>query len=176
MNTDLSQIESQCQAYDRASNELEYLIANLEEDLNKVKQKHLRGLKKAAATVAGLEAALTDAIGNSPQLFEKPRTVVLHGVKVGFTSSVGKLEFDDADTVLAHIRKLFPEEKDLLIRTKHEPNKDALRNLSAQDLAKLNCRIVDAGDLVLVKRMAGDVEKLVGKLIDRMVEAMVDPE
>ena len=37
-------------------------------------------------------------------------------------------------------------------------------------------RIEDAGDVVVLKRVAGDVEKLVNKLIEKMVSAMVSDE
>jgi hypothetical protein len=174
--TDVSLIESLCQNYDRTCAELEFQIANLQEDLDRVRTKHLRGLKRTAALVAQQEASLTAAIESAPDLFKKPRTHIFHGVKVGFTVSAGRIEFDDAASVVAQIRRLRTDEKDVLIRTKEEPNKDALRQLEADDLKKLGCRIVDEGDQVIVKRTAGDVEKLIGKLIDRMVEAMVAVE
>jgi hypothetical protein len=174
--TDVSQIEALCLSYDRTCAELEFQIANLQEDLDRARTKHLRGLKRTAALVAEQEANLTAAIEAAPELFKKPRTHVFHGVKVGLTGSPGRVEFDDADSVIAQIRKLREEDADVLIRTKEEPNKDALRQLEVPDLRKLGCRIVGEGDQVVVKRTAGDVEKLIAKLIDRMVDAMVSVE
>lgn len=174
--TDASEIEALCLTYDRACSELELQIANLQEDLDRARTKHLRGLKRTAALVAEHEAKLQAAIDAAPNLFRKPRTQVFHGVKVGFTASPGRIEFEDSASVIALIRKLRKEDAEVLIRSKEEPNKDALRQLEKAELSRLGCRIVDEGDQVIVKRTAGDVEKLIGKLIDRMVDAMVSAE
>lgn len=169
----ISEFEPLCANYDQSCTELEEMIAALESDLEAVKAKHLRGLKKQAAIVAAREAELTSAVENSPAQFEKPRTFVIHGCKIGFTSSTGSVEFEDGDHVTKLVEKHFPKRFDELIKTDYTPRKDALRNLPAGELAKLGCRIDGAGDLVLVKRVAGDVEKLINKLIEKLVSAMV---
>ena len=53
------------------------------------------------------------------------------------------------------------------------PRKDALRTLEARDLAKLGCQIIGDGPTVIVKRVTGDVEKLINKLIEKLVGALV---
>jgi hypothetical protein len=95
---------------------------------------------------------------------------------VGFASSVGKIVFDDADTVVKLVERFRKDDAETLIRTEKEPNKDALRTLSPADLARLGCRIEGAGDVVVVKREAGEVEKLIKRLIEKLVEAMVTQE
>jgi hypothetical protein len=170
----LADIESRCASYEGESAKLEELISALESDLESVKQKHLRGLKRQAAIVANLEADLQSAVERSSDLFKKPRTMTVHGVKVGFTVSKGKIEWDDEELVIRLIKKHFKDQADILIRSTEEPNKDALRNLPAGDLAKLGCRIEGAGDMPIVKRVAGEVEKLINKLIEKLVEAMVE--
>jgi hypothetical protein len=172
----LADIETQTATYEAASVQLESQIAALESDLEAVKRKHLAGLKKQAAVVANREAELFSSIESAPDLFKKPRTLTLNGVKVGYTLSQGKVEWHNEDQVLALIKKYRKDEVDVLIHTKETPNKDALRNLPAGDLAKLGCRIDGAGDVVICKRVAGDVEKLVNKLIEKLVEAMVESD
>lgn len=169
-------IEKLSRAYDEAAARLEESIAALEADLETAKQQHLRNIRRQAATVAAAEAELHSAVESAPDLFVKPRTVTVHGVKCGFVLSEGKLVFDDADSVLAAIRKYRKDDAESLIRTKSEPNKDSLKRLPAVELARLGCRIEGAGDQVLVKRVAGDVEKLIDKLIVKLVEAMVETE
>jgi hypothetical protein len=39
----------------------------------------------------------------------KPRTIMLHGVKCGFTTSVGKLAFDDVERVARLIKSVYGE-------------------------------------------------------------------
>ena len=169
----ITELEPLCAAYDGECVKLEEQIAALEADLEAVKAKHLRGLKKQAAIVAAREAELHSAVEGSPELFVKPRTFVMHGCKIGFTSSTGSVDFEDEAHVVALVRKHLKDRFDELVKTEYTPRKDALRTLAALELAKLGCRIDGAGDVVLVKRVAGDVEKLINKLIEKLVSAMV---
>ena len=170
----LAQIETGCERYERESAGLEQLITDLEADLEAVKQKHLRGIKRQASIVANCQAELHSLVETAPGLFTKPRTITVHGVKVGYTLSSGSLQFDDEETVISLIKKYRKDDADTLIRKTEAVNKDALRTLTAVELAKLGCKIEGAGDVVVLKRVAGDVEKLINKLITKLVEAMVD--
>ena len=172
----LAQIEKGCERFEQESAALEQLIADLEADLASVKQKHLRGLKKQANAVANSQAELHSLIERAPGLFVKPRTITIHGVKVGYTVANGSLEFDDEDAVIALIKKHLKPDADTYLRKTEAVNKDALRTLTAAELAKVGCRIDGAGDVVILKRVAGDVEKLLNKLITKMVEAMVESD
>ncbi len=172
----LGQIETSCERYEKASVILEQLIADLEFDLEAVKNKHLRGIKKQAAEVANLEADLYSQIETSHGLFVSPRTMTVHGVKVGLKLSPGKLEVSDEATVISMIKKYHKEDAALYIRTMEYVNKDALKTLPTEDLKKLGCKIEGAGDVVILTRVAGEVEKLINKLIGKLVEAMVGGE
>lgn len=172
----LGQIETKSEKYEVASAFLDQLISDLETDLETVKKKHLARIKKQAGEVANLEAELHSLIERSPKLFVRPRTLTVHGIKVGFTLSTGKLEFDDEETVITLIKKFHKDDVDTYIRKTEEVNKDALRTLDTDALKKLGCKIEGAGDVVVLKRVAGEVEKLINKLITKLVEAMVDGE
>src|ERR1043165_5631411 len=99
-NVTLAQIETGCQGYDRESAELETLISALETDLEEVKRKHLRAIKRQASVVATAQAELHSLIESAPDLFKKPRSITVHGVKAGYTVSNGSLAFADEDTVI----------------------------------------------------------------------------
>jgi hypothetical protein len=175
--TKLSEIEQQAEAFDVESAHLAEMIQDLEHDLDQVRGKHIAKLKRQAGCVASARARLEAEVEHAPDLFKRPRTMVLHGVKVGFSLSRGAVTWDDDASVIAAIKKrLDPEQAKLLINAKETLSKSALRQLEAGDLAKIGCRIEDAGDQVVVDRVDGDVVKLLDKLIDRMVEAMVNPE
>ena len=97
----------------------------------------------------------------------------LHGTKIGYLNSVGSVTYADEARVVQLIGKHFPDRLEELVKTERTPRKDALRTLSGPELARLGCRIEGAGDLIVVKRVAGDVEKLINKLIEKLVTAMV---
>lgn len=172
----LERIERLCTAFDQSCITLDGMITELEADLEIVRSKHLRQLKRQATDVARLEAELRTSVEMAPDLFVKPRTLTIAGIKVGFTNSKGKLEWDDEDMVVAAILKHWKEDADVLLQTSQSPRKEALRALPAGDLAKLGCRIDGAGDQVVVNRQAGDVEKLITKLTEKLVAQMVKAE
>jgi hypothetical protein len=167
------EIEPLCARYNAECVKLEDLMADLEADLAAVKDRHLRTLKRQAALVAAGEAELHQAVAASPQMFVKPRTTILHGTKIGYLNSVGSVTYADEARVVQLIGKHFPDRLEELVKTERTPRKDALRTLTGPELARLGCRIEGAGDLIVVKRVAGDVEKLINKLIEKLVTAMV---
>jgi hypothetical protein len=122
------------------------------------------------------ESELYSAVENSPELFKKPRTFVMHGCKVGYTVSTGKVEYEDEAHTVKLIERHFKERFDDLVKTEKTPRKDALKALTPAELARVGCRIDGAGDVVLVKRESGDMDKLIKKLIEKLVEAMVSGE
>ena len=103
----ITELEPLCAAYDGECVQLEEQIAALEADLEAVKAKHLRGLKKQAAIVAAREAELNSAVEGSPELFVKPRTFIMHGCKVGFSTSTGSVDFEDEAQVVKLVEKHF---------------------------------------------------------------------
>lgn len=170
----LDTITKLCADYDAQSTTLETLMTEMEGELEALKRKYLRSIKRQVSVVATTEAHLRSAVDEAPDLFIKPRTLTLHGVKVGFTKSKGSVEWDDDETVVRLIRKHHKDQEGVLIRTKETPNKDALRSLDDAELLRLGCTIEGAGDSVIVTRVAGDVEKLVNKLMNKLVEAMTE--
>lgn len=172
----LETIEQLCHQLDLEAGSLDALVNALEADLAVVKEKHLKPLKRQAVRVAQAEASLFGAVETSPDLFQKPRTMTMHGVRVGFVAGKGAVEWDDAESVVAGIRRHHKDETDVLLKTVVTPRKEALRSLTPVDLARLGCRIVDAGDQVVVKRVGGDVEQLIAKLTEKLVARMVTSE
>lgn len=170
----ITDIEPLCAGYDAECVKLEEMIAALEADLEAVKLKHLAALKRQARVVASREAELHSTVESSPDLFKRPRTLVIHGTKVGFANTIGSVVFEDGDRVVELVRKHFKDRFDELVKTEYTPRKDSLRTLSPVELAGLGCDVEGAGEVVVVKRVAGDVEKLINKLIEKLVSAMVE--
>jgi len=172
----LGSLELQTAAYDAECVKLEDLVAALESDLEKVKRQHIVTLKRQAGVVANREAELSSSIERAGGLFIRPRTLTINGIKIGFISSVGSIVWDDDAQVVALIKRLRPEEAATLIRTTEVPNKNALKSFDAAELKKIGCHIEGAGDQVVLKRVAGDVEKLVNNLIAKLVAAITAEE
>jgi arsenate reductase-like glutaredoxin family protein len=173
----LGKIETQCAELDSADKEMRGLVEQLEADLAEVKQKHLPRLKRQAAIVARTEADLHSLIERAPKLFERPRTITLHGIKVGFSLAEGKLTWNCEDeTLLARIKNQYGKLAVDFIQAKESVRKDALKDLDAKSLAKLGCTITGAGDQVVLKRVDSDIEKLMDKLTQKLVEVLTAAE
>lgn len=173
----LADIELACRNYDAAVTDLEEVIGTFNRDLEEVKLKHIQTIKRKAGIVARCEAEAVMLRDSAPELFTKPRAFVLAGIKIGFKKAEGKLVFTDAAEVVAAIKAKFPDLTDALIRQSEEPNKDALKEtLTEEELATVHCRIEGKGDQGILARAAGEIEKLVDKMISRLVSASVETE
>lgn len=162
----LEQIQNLTLYFSNAHKQLVEEVTELNDELEAVKRKRLSKIRMAVAAVAEEHAKLKAAIETSPALFVKPRTITVHGVKVGFQKGKGGIEFNDADAVVARIEKLFESDAaEVLIHTKKTPNKDALAELPVADLKRIGCNVIEAGDQVVIKPTDSDVDKIVNALL-----------
>lgn len=166
--TTLNDIERLVLVYKSARDLLAGRVESLEDELDRIKRRAMPGIKKAVARAKEAEHALATAIESSPELFKKPRTVILHGVKVGLAKGKGEIRYQDPDQVLKLIRKHLPEQADVLIATKEVPVKKALAQLSAAELKKIGVTLVQTGDQVVIKPTDSEVDKVVSALLKEM--------
>lgn len=168
----LSDIERLTEAYATPYRALYDRLARLQaavDDLQRAAQDDLRELV-ANAVIA--RADLANAIEAAPELFEKRRTQIYHGIKVGMTKQKGKVVIDDEAKTIERIRKQLPEEQaELLIRKTESVHKPAVYDLIASDLKRLGIRIEDDSDAVVIKAVDSAIEKAVAGLLKQ-----VDPE
>jgi hypothetical protein len=137
----------------------------LEDEVRDVHRRKVPGIKAALAAAKDAQAALVAAVQAHPELFVKPRTITINGIKAGYQQGKGTLDWDDDDKLVARIEKLFPDQRDVLIATKKKPVADALKQLDAKDLARLGVSYEAVGDYVVVKATDGEVDKLVKKIL-----------
>ena len=162
----MNEIEVKAQAYGAAREALAGVLAALDDETRALRKKYLARIRNLVAKAKEHRAELHALIAESPVLFVKPRTKILHGVKCGFRKGKGKVEFDDEDAVIARIRKLLPEEQaELLISVKESVSKTAVCDLSVEDLKRLGIRVEGTVDVVEIKDAAGEVDKLVEALL-----------
>jgi hypothetical protein len=167
----LATIDTFAKNYSVARAQLADDVAVLEEAIAALKRRHVAKIKQSAAVAADAQARLRSAIEGSPELFVKPRTFTLHGIKLGYQKGKGRLECDDTDKVVERITKHFPELQETAVRVKFELVKDALMNLDVATLRKLGCTVTDTGDQVVVKASDTEIDKLVAKLLDEGAKA-----
>ena len=170
--TQLTDIEQRARAFAEARAEVAGIVSYLNEAIEEMKRERMPALKRSVARVAERHDRLKGIIEANPQFFERPRTLVLHGVKVGFAKGKGGISFEDPAKVVKLIRRHLPEQAEVLIVVKETPAKDALAQLSAADLKRIGCTVVNTGDQVVIKPADSEVDKLV----DALVKGATDSE
>jgi hypothetical protein len=168
---ELKDIEPKAKAYADARAKVTEIVTELNTAIEALKRDSMPGLKRAIARAAEKHDQLKVIIEESPRLFRSPRTVVMHGIKIGYAKGKGGIAFDDADQVIKLIKKHQAHVADELIKTTETPVKQALALLSVADLKKLGCTVIDAGDAVVIKPADGAVDKLVDALMKGATES-----
>ncbi len=161
-----TEIESLTRDYAEVRRLLAEQVDELQTELEGARRRHLPGIKVAVAQAAGAHAKLAAALAAAPELFEKPRSLIIEGIRVGFQKQKGKVEFEDEGAVIDRIRRLLPTpQAELLIRTRESVDKNAVYDLTAADLKRLGIRITDDEDAVLIKPVDSEVDRLVTALL-----------
>lgn len=168
--TTLNDIETRARKFAEARDHLRGLCDALNQGITELQRGHLPGIRKAVARAAEAEAALKALVEAAPELFKKPKTQTMHGIRLGWMKGKGGIEWDDADAVVAAIQKHFPDEADDLIRWTGKPLKEAINQLDVASLKKINCRVVDTGEVVFIKPVDSAVDKMVDALLKAAAE------
>ena len=165
MSTALETITKAAEVHSQARSLLCERVTALQEAQAALHREHLPAIKRALTKAAESEAKLRALVEEHPECFVRPKTHVLAGIKVGYAKGKGALSFDDADSVVARIKKHLPEQADVLIRTKEAPVKEALAQLSAAELKKIGVTLSEAGDQTVVRPVDSEVDKMVDALL-----------
>jgi len=161
----LGDIESLTKDFSGVRETLKERVEKLNDEIEGLKRKYLPGIKKAADATVEKQALLKAAIEESPALFEKPKTLVLYGIKVGLRKQKGEVKWEDGDKVVKLIKKHFPVEAEILIQTKEKPSKNGLLGLAGSDLKKLGVTVTNDTDEVVIKSTDSEIDKLVSALL-----------
>lgn len=163
---DMSDIEGLAKAYAEARAALATQVALAEADVAAAKKPHLPKIRKLVGEATNAKTALSNALEDSQVLFRKPKSRVLHGIKVGWAKAKGKVSFANKDSVVQLIRRHMPERFEELVNVTETPSKPALSRLSGTELKKIGVTVDSDTDAVLIKPADSAIDKLVDALID----------
>jgi len=165
MDITLADIEQLAKRFAAAHADLSTTVTELNDAVEAVKRVRLTAIKRGVEKAKQHRADLEALVDSARHLFVKPRTVIFHGIKVGLQKGKGGIAFEDPERVLALIKKHFPDQAEILIRTKETPDKEALETLPVADLKRIGCEVTEAGDQIVVKPTNSDVDKIVTALL-----------
>jgi hypothetical protein len=164
MTTSMEAIERLSKDYADARAVRAERVGALHAEIEAAIRRRLPGLRSAVAKEAEAEARLRARLELHPDLFDKPRAQIFHGIKVGYQKGKGAQSWEDDAQVVRLIRKHLPEQADVLIKVEETPVKSALGNLTVADLKRLGCEVGEAGDQVVVKPTDTTADKLLKAL------------
>lgn len=167
---DMTHIEKLCRAYAEARDALEGEADEIRNLRRRAVRARMRILKTRVANAAATKEALRAAVADRPDLFEKPKTLAVEGIKIGFRKMPGRIDGDEQAAV-ERIRKHFPNLAAALIRTRDSINRQAVKNLDGRQLAKIGLAITEVDDEVVVAAATSDLDKLVDALMAEEEEA-----
>src|ERR1035437_8953458 len=91
----ITTIEQSCKSYADKRDTLSSIVTLLNAQLEALKTAALPDIKKAVAKAAEKESDLKNAIDGARHLFIKPRTIIMHGIKIGLRKGSGGIDWED---------------------------------------------------------------------------------
>ena len=167
MTKEIGTIDIAARDYAAAHDKLTDRIRQLEKERSEITRRHLAVIRRLAGDVAEEYAYLKECVEGHPELFEKPRTMIVHGVRVGYRKQPGSITWDSEELVIKRIKNAYPDaaEQAIFINRKEVPVKGALQTLSAADLKKLGVTVTADCDKIVIESTDSDVDKLVAVLL-----------
>lgn len=160
-----AEIEISAKVYARARSELTEKVAELNDEIEALKRRRMPGIRRKVEVATECREELAALVDAGRELFKRPRTRIFHGIRVGLAKARGTVFWDDKDAVVARIRKLLPDQAEMLIKVTETPRKKALADLPLADIKRLGVTVTDAGDEVVVKATDTEIDKMVDALL-----------
>ena len=108
MTTPLDTMRKQAADYAAQRDKMTALVQAMKDEISTIERGAMPDILRAARKIAGLHNDLQAAIVAHPECFERPRTVVVDGLKFGLQKQRGRMSWDSdkqlirrADTLLA---------------------------------------------------------------------------
>ncbi|TAN12927.1 MAG: hypothetical protein EPN34_03120 [Burkholderiaceae bacterium] len=146
-------------------------LRDLQARVDALKRAELPRIQRNARTVAADYSRLADLIRDNRELFAKPRTYIVQGLRFGLTKKRGKMTWGTDQQLIERIKRLAAagdiagDQLAILIQTTEKPVAKALEQLDGKLLKKLGVTVEADCDDVLIKSVGGDVEKAVNAVI-----------
>lgn len=166
MQTTMTDIQKAALEYADERNALEEIVEALNHKIEALRLEALRPIKRAVARSAEKRAALGALIDANRSLFDRPRTVIFHGIKLGLRKGAGAVDWEDDARTVDLIRQHFSKsEAARLIKTTEKPKAKELLELDASDLRKIGCTLEETGDVIVISAVDSEVDKIVAALL-----------
>ncbi|MDD5176788.1 MAG: hypothetical protein PHQ05_10240 [Sterolibacterium sp.] len=164
MTATLAQIRAAAETLANAHNDTSGCAALLQAEIKNAIAPILARYKATLDGYAAAEAVahknLEELLIANPQLFKKPRSLSIDGVRCGYIKAADTLDWADDAAVIARIKALREDLAPVLIRTQESLVVDALAGVDAKDLVGFGVRTITGADNIFITVGDNDAEKL----------------
>jgi hypothetical protein len=157
-------IEEKAHAYSEALRLRGELVSKLRDHIKVITDEALPDLRRLSAEVGALHDQLVELLNTHKALFESPRSVAFHGLKLGFAKGKGKVVVDNPEATIKAIEKKLPEQLDTLAPSARKLSLTALALLDVKTLKSIGGHVTEATDEAFIKCPADDTDKFVQQL------------
>lgn len=161
----LAEIETKARHLADARDALAEEVGALHAEIEAAQRCHLARIRHLVGRAAEHHSALVALVDAGRSLFVAPKSIVIHGIRLGLAKGRGGLVIADEEETLRLIHKHHGDAASALLIITEQPDKAALKDLPAKDLAKLGCEVQDTGDVPFARPVDGAVDKLVKALL-----------
>lgn len=179
--TELEKLQTAALQLSHHTDALRQELLMLEAEVSAAQGAHMLTIRSLTRSVIKRQAELADGIKAHPELFDKPRTLIVDGIKFGLRKQPGRISWVDDAQLLKRIDELFAKgdintaQYDTVVETRHAIAAKGLEKLDAKILKRLGVTVEADSDAVEIKSVDSDVEKMVKAVIkDAMKEATND--
>lgn len=166
----ITEIDQLARQYADAQMALDSLTNDLRAKIDHVVRAHWPDLRRHTTRAAERYEALYAAVSDAREVFEKPKTKILHGVRVGYRKAQDTIEVLNADNTVALIEKLLPDQRDVLISTAKKPVMAGLVQLEDAQLKLIGCKRVPGTDEPIAAMAETELDKVVQALMKGAIE------
>lgn len=160
----LRDIETATHHYASKRDELRAIAARCKAEVDIIRERYRAEIRAAASDAAVAHDGLNALIDQHRGLFNKPRTRLFSGIKVGLRKTPGRVKFADVKRTLELIKKKLPEFVERLIRSKEEPVLDAIKELEPKQLAAIGASLIATGDEIVIDHASDEIDALIEAL------------
>lgn len=159
-------IETHAKRYQALLAKLNNTSATIRRKISEATAAHLADLKSTMDEMTGLEKQIKEHLIRNKDLFEKPRTRVIHGLKLGFRKGKGKLIVNDEQKLIERLEKEYDDNVGVLVRTSKKIVKAGIEKLDAKELKRLGVTMQDADDQVVFDVVEDSMDDLINFLLE----------
>ncbi len=169
--TDLEKLQTAALHLSHKNDLLREELMLLESELAAEKAAHMLSIRSLSRDVIKRQTELAEGIKAHPELFTKPRTYIVEGVKFGMRKQVGKMEWPDDLQLVGRIDALFakaeitPAQYEQTVETRYAVLAKGLEKLDAKTLKRLGVTVEADTDAVEIKSVDSDVERMLKAII-----------